>query len=143
MAHAPTTPDHADAPARSGPRTGRWRLPAGRTAAARARHVIHGALRGWGLDPVAGHVVPLIEELVARAAARGHGPIDVRLEFRKSIHLLLGEIRDVLPAPSEPGNLTPSREDGHSAHATAVAITYGRRPAPGGTAIWYAHCFTW
>ncbi|SEG24831.1 hypothetical protein SAMN04489712_10474 [Thermomonospora echinospora] len=143
MEAVPTTPDRTCTPARSGLRTGRWRMPRGQTAAAYTRRLIPGVLRGWGLGPVAGQVVPLIEELVARAAARGHGPIDVRLEFRKSIHLLLGEIRDVLPAPSEPGNLTPSREDGHSAHATAVAITYGRRPGPGGIAAWYAHCFTW
>lgn len=140
MEAVPTTPDRTCTPARSGLRTGRWRMPRGQTAAAYTRRLIPGVLRGWGLGPVAGQVVPLIEELVVGAVARGRDPIDLRLELRRSVCLLLGEIRS---APFGPDDLAPARQEGRTAHITALAITYGRRPGPGGIAAWYAHCFTW
>lgn len=140
MKAVPTTPNRDRTTARSGLRTGRWRLAHGRAAAACTRRLIPGVLRGWGLGPVVGQMVPLIEELVAGAAGRGRDPLDLRLELRGSVGLLLGEVHS---APSAPGDLTPAHRERRMARISAVAITYGRRPGPGGIAAWYAHCFTW
>ncbi|XRQ06604.1 hypothetical protein ACN3XK_60395 [Actinomadura welshii] len=117
-----------------GLRVARCRLPGGRTATGQFRRTVHGALRGWGLGPVAGdltdHLTTLVQEFLARTAARTRGPIDLRLELRESARLLLGEIRNAAP---EPAQEAPGRG--------IVALTYGRRPARNG--VRYIHSFTW
>src|SRR5690606_40275331 len=63
------------------------------------RRRVHGALRGWGLGPVAAdltdHLATLVHEFRTRTATtRVRCPIDLRLELRASARLLLGEIRN-------------------------------------------------
>ncbi|TDC70959.1 hypothetical protein E1200_03655 [Actinomadura sp. GC306] len=117
-----------------GPRIARCRLPGGRAATGQIRRTVHGALRGWGLGPLAGdltdQLTALVQELLARTASRPRGPIDLRLELRASARLLLGEIHHAAPdpAPESPGR-------------GIVALTYGRRPARDG--VRYVHSFTW
>jgi len=118
-------------------RIARWRLQGGHAAARQVRRRVHGALRGWGLGPVAGdltdHLTTLVQEFLTRTASRARGPIDLRLELRESARLLLGEIRNASAVPSEFGQ----RALGHG----IVALTYGRRPLRDGSR--YIHSFAW
>jgi hypothetical protein len=126
---APTTP---------GPHlhTGRWQLPGGRIAAGNVRGIIRGALQSWGLGPAAGslsdRVAPLVQDLLTRTATRCRGPLVLRLELHQPARLLLGEIHDSAADRPGPG-----------CHLAAIAITYGRRRAHGGSAAWYTHAFVW
>src|SRR5690606_39140948 len=101
------------------------------------RRRVHGALRGWGLGPVAAdltdHLATLVHEFRTRTATtRVRCPIDLRLELRASARLLLGEIRNAAP-PSDLGLRAPLHG--------LVALTYGRRPMRNG--VRYIHSFAW
>lgn len=133
----------------SASRNGHWRVPSGRVAAAQTRRAIRAALQAWGLSAVADDVAPLVVGLVrelesdAIAGGRDHGPMDLRLELREPVGLLLAEIRCTTAGPPGPGDLTPASEDEPGAHVGTIAVTYGRRPDRGGAEGWYAHAFTW
>ncbi|REE97338.1 hypothetical protein [Thermomonospora umbrina] len=123
-------------------RIGRWELPSGRAAAAQARRTVRNTLDRWGLGPAAGdliqHLTPLVQQLATRAAARGGVPIGLRLELRPSDRLLLGEVHTA-GDPAEPDDPSPADKVDRG----LIALTYGRRPARDGTAVWYTHAFTW
>ncbi|GAA2428172.1 hypothetical protein GCM10010191_46460 [Actinomadura vinacea] len=136
---------HAAGAAPPALRTGRWRLPGGRSATAHTRRAIHTALRRWGLGPAADalahQVVSLIQESPTRSAAHSHGPIDLRLELRPADRLLLGEIQAATPDRLVPDDPTPAGRP--EPRRSIIALTYGHRPARNGTATWYTHAFTW
>lgn len=116
-----------------------WQLPNSRAAISQARRAIHSALQEWGLSHTAGEVADHVAPLIRQLNATSRGPLDLRLELRRSAQLLLGEIRRIGLTPPEPG----SRSPGDNGDRGIVAVTYGRRPARDGTTTWYTHAFIW
>lgn len=121
-------------------RTGRWQVPGGRAATKEIRRTVRGVLRSWGLGPAVGeftdHLTALVQEFLARAAGRGDGPIQLRLELRASARLLLGEVHHLPPDPAGRGYQARDGAVGRG----LVALTYGRRSRNG---IRYVHSFMW
>lgn len=128
------------------PHTGRWQLPSGRAAAGHVRSIVQSALHVWELGPATAsltdRLAPLLQELVARTAARRRESLILRLELHKPTRLLLGEILQTTAGPSGDRDAADG-EGGRGSHIAAIAVTYGRRPARNDSGAWYAHAFVW
>lgn len=95
-----------------------WTFPAVPGAVRSARHAVHEALRGWGLDDaVRDMTVLLVSELVTNSLQYTTGPIGVRLQRphlngdAPSAHPgLLVEVSDPLPDPPTERSAGPDDE---------------------------------
>ncbi|MEV0782334.1 ATP-binding protein [Streptomyces sp. NPDC050423] len=123
-----------------------WSFPAVPGAVRTARHAVHEALCGWGLDTVVGDVaVLLVSELVTNSMRYASGPIDVRL-VRPHLNGdgpaahpgLLVEVSDPLPDPPTERTAGPDDEGGRGLQLVACsARRWGIRHGKSGKTVWF------
>ncbi|MFF8915492.1 ATP-binding protein [Streptomyces sp. NPDC015032] len=123
-----------------------WTFPAVPGAVRSARHAVHEALRGWGLDDAVGEVaVLLVSELVTNSMQYTSGPIGVRLQRPHpngdgpAAHPgLLVEVSDPLPDPPTERKAGPDDEGGRGLQLVArSARRWGTRRGKTGKAVWF------
>ncbi|MFD0023461.1 ATP-binding protein [Streptomyces sp. NPDC058382] len=123
-----------------------WSFPAAPGAVRTARHAVHDALRGWGIDPSVGDVVVLlVSELVTNSTRYASGPIDVRLVRPRAngdglcAHPgLLVEVSDPLPDPPTERAAGPDDEGGRGLQLLACsARRWGIRRGKSGKTVWF------
>ncbi|WP_327372095.1 ATP-binding protein [Streptomyces sp. NBC_01217] len=123
-----------------------WTFPAVPGAVRSARHAVHEALRGWGLDTaVADMTVLLVSELVTNSMQYTAGPIGVRL-LRPHLNGdapvtrsgLLVEVSDPLPDPPTERMAGPDDEGGRGLQLVACsARRWGTRRGKTGKTVWF------
>lgn len=123
-----------------------WIFPAVPGAVRTARHAVHEALRGWGLDATVGDVtVLLVSELVTNSMRYTSGPIGLRLvrpqpngegpDVRPG---LLVEVSDPLPDPPTERAAGPDDEGGRGLQLVArSARRWGTRHGKSGKTVWF------
>ncbi|WP_411085320.1 ATP-binding protein [Streptomyces sp. 061-3] len=123
-----------------------WTFPAVPGAVRTARHAVHEALRGWGLDATVGDVtVLLVSELVTNSMRYTSGPIGVRLvrpqpngEAPDARPGLLVEVSDPLPDPPTERAAGPDDEGGRGLQLVArSARRWGTRHGKSGKTVWF------
>lgn len=123
-----------------------WSFPAVSGAVRTARHAVHEALRGWGLDAAVGDVaVLLVSELVTNSMRYASGPIVVRVVRPHSngdgptAHAgLLVEVSDPLPDPPTERTAGPDDEGGRGLQLVACsARRWGIRCGKSGKTVWF------
>nr|WSW67024.1 ATP-binding protein [Streptomyces sp. NBC_00995] len=123
-----------------------WSFPAVPGAVRTARHAVHEALSGWGLDAAVGDVtVLLVSELVTNSMRYTAGPIGVRLERPRpdgdgpAAHPgLLVEVSDPLPDPPTEREAGPDDEGGRGLQLVACsARRWGTRRGKSGKTVWF------
>ncbi|MFD4759822.1 ATP-binding protein [Streptomyces sp. NPDC058439] len=123
-----------------------WTFPAVPGAVRSARHAVHEALRGWGLDDAVGDMtVLLVSELVTNSLQYTTGPIGVRLQRphlngdAPSAHPgLLVEVSDPLPDPPTERSAGPDDEGGRGLQLVACsARRWGTRRGRSGKTVWF------
>ncbi|MCX5310965.1 MULTISPECIES: ATP-binding protein [unclassified Streptomyces] len=123
-----------------------WTFPAVPGAVRTARHAVHEALRGWGLDATVGDVtVLLVSELVTNSMRYTSGPIGVRLvrpqpngEGPDTRPGLLVEVSDPLPDPPTERAAGPDDEGGRGLQLVArSARRWGTRHGNSGKTVWF------
>lgn len=123
-----------------------WSFPAVPGAVRTARHAVHEALRGWGLDAAVGDVaVLLVSELVTNSMRYASGPIEVRVVRPHhggdglSAHSgLLVEVSDPLPDPPTERAAGPDDEGGRGLQLVACsARRWGIRCGKSGKTVWF------
>ncbi|MFB6779265.1 MULTISPECIES: ATP-binding protein [unclassified Streptomyces] len=123
-----------------------WTFPAVPGAVRTARHAVHEALRGWGLDAAVGDVtVLLVSELVTNSLRYTSGPIGVRLvrphldgEVPDARPGLLVEVSDPLPDPPTERAAAPDDEGGRGLQLVACsARRWGTRRGKSGKTVWF------
>ncbi|MFD4948265.1 ATP-binding protein [Streptomyces sp. NPDC058239] len=123
-----------------------WTFPAVPGAVRSARHAVHEALRGWGLDAAVGDMtVLLVSELVTNSMQYTSGPIGVRL-LRPHLNGhapaarpgLLVEVSDPLPDPPTERMAGPDDEGGRGLQLVACsARRWGTRRGKTGKTVWF------
>ncbi|TWG05434.1 anti-sigma regulatory factor (Ser/Thr protein kinase) [Streptomyces brevispora] len=123
-----------------------WSFPAVPGAVRTARHAVHEALRGWGIDTAVGDVaVLLVSELVTNSMRYTPGPIDVRLvrphpngDGPVTHPALLVEVSDPLPDPPTERRAGPDDEGGRGLQLVACsARRWGTRRGKTGKTVWF------
>ncbi|MER5686522.1 ATP-binding protein [Streptomyces sp. NPDC002205] len=123
-----------------------WTFPAVPGAVRTARHAVHEALRGWGLDATVGDVtVLLVSELVTNSMRYTSGPIGVRLVRPQPNGAgpdarlgLLVEVSDPLPDLPTERAAGPDDEGGRGLQLVArSARRWGTRHGKSGKTVWF------
>ncbi|MER8087608.1 ATP-binding protein [Streptomyces sp. NPDC056178] len=123
-----------------------WTFPAEPGAVRSARHAVHEALRGWGLDASLGDMtVLLVSELVTNSMQYTSGPIGVRLQRPHpngdgpaTRPGLLVEVSDPLPDPPTERMPGPDDEGGRGLQLVACsARRWGTRRGKTGKTVWF------
>ncbi|MET9258300.1 ATP-binding protein [Streptomyces sp. NPDC048182] len=120
--------------------TAEWVFPAAPDAVRRARSLVRGTLRGWGIDDVGDVAALLVSELVTNALRHATGPIGVRMERDPPglDGVLLVEVSDPLPDPPRERVARPGDESGRGLYLVASsARRWGTRPGGAGKTVWF------
>jgi len=116
-----------------------WSFPAEPGAVRRARTVVRGQLRSWGLDALGDVTALLVSELVTNSLRHATGPIGVRLVRPVGIAAtLLVEVSDPLPDLPRERAARFDEEGGRGLQLVAHSSNrWGTRPADAGKTVWF------
>lgn len=116
-----------------------WTFPADPGSVRRARAVVRGQLRAWGLDDLGDVAALLVSELVTNALRHAGGPIGVRLVRPSGTAPgLLVEVSD--PLPDLPRERAPGLDEESGRGLRLVASSarrWGTRPGASGKTVWF------
>ncbi|MDH6141792.1 PAS domain S-box-containing protein [Kitasatospora sp. GP30] len=112
-----------------------WTLPAEPTAVSRARRLVRGALREWGVAELGDTAELLVSELVTNAVRYASAPIGVRLTLGG---VLLVEVSDPLPDPPRERHAADGDEGGRGLELVhRLALRWGSRAEGMGKVVWF------
>ncbi|MFD0329099.1 SpoIIE family protein phosphatase [Streptacidiphilus monticola] len=112
-----------------------WTLAAESSAPARARRLVRGSLRDWGLDELLDVTELLVSELVTNAVRYSRAPIGLRLTLGQR---LLVEVADPLPDPPQERRAAGTDEGGRGLQLVhRLAADWGTRAEAGGKVVWF------
>jgi anti-sigma regulatory factor (Ser/Thr protein kinase) len=133
--HDATYGDHGPLPRREDASSVSVVLPASLSAPAAARRLVVGALRRWGVVPVADDAALVASELATNAVLHARGPFTV--EVRRCDDRVRVTVTDRSAGLAVPRTLGPGATSGRGLHmVAAVATAWGTGAAADGKTVW-------
>ncbi|MDX3077807.1 SpoIIE family protein phosphatase [Streptomyces sp. MI02-7b] len=115
-------------------RAASWTLPSDECASGKARQLVTGQLRTWGLDALADSTELIVSELVTNAVRHGTGTVTLCLKQHNALTCEVSDTNVCVPQLRSAGI---TDENGRGLFLVAqLSRRWGSRPAPEGKVVW-------